>query len=279
VKPWESSYACFANNPIWFSDVNGDDGTQTSSGNGYMTGDLNNVVVRSSKLDPDKKDDKDDKEDDGKKSSGAGGGGATAGGGPNSKNSVGADQLRKHARQLAASGIGMESNEGGDVKNIKLSSKGLEFIKSFEKGPNGGPALSIYDDDNKNWNPGQPPTGFLTIGYGHKILPGEDFSSGITFEESNNLLNSDLKRCSINIINQSVKVPLSQNQYDALVSYVYNTGSLKGTQLLKKLNASDFKGAVKEMDINKSNGKYSRGLQIRRNAEHNIFNNSVYENH
>jgi type VI secretion system secreted protein VgrG len=81
VKPWESSYACFANNPIWFSDVNGDDGTQTSSGNGYMTGDLNNVVVRSSKLDPDKKDDKDDKEDDGKKSSGAGGGGGGGSGG------------------------------------------------------------------------------------------------------------------------------------------------------------------------------------------------------
>jgi hypothetical protein len=107
VKPWESSYACFANNPIWYSDVNGDDGTQTSSGNGYMTGDLNNVVVRSSKLDPDKK------EDDGEKSSGGGGGGAAAGGGPNSKNSVGADQLRKYSPLLQAQGFGVADNGGG----------------------------------------------------------------------------------------------------------------------------------------------------------------------
>jgi hypothetical protein len=107
VKPWESSYACFANNPIWYSDVNGDDGTKTSSGNGYMTGDLNNVVVRSSKLDPDKK------EDDGEKSSGGGGGGAAAGGGPNSKHSVGADQLRKYSPLLQAQGFGIADNGGG----------------------------------------------------------------------------------------------------------------------------------------------------------------------
>jgi hypothetical protein len=117
VKPWESSYACFANNPIWYSDVNGDDGTQTSSGNGYMTGDLNNVVVRSSKLDPDKKDDKDDKEDDGKKSSGGGGGGGGAGGagaGPNNKNSVGADQLKKYSPLLQSQGFGIADNGGGN---------------------------------------------------------------------------------------------------------------------------------------------------------------------
>jgi hypothetical protein len=108
VKPWESSYACFANNPIWYSDVNGDDGTQTGSGNGYMTGDLNNVVVRSSKLDPDKK------EDDGEKSSGGGGGGAAAGGGPNSKNSVGADQLKKYSPLLQAQGFGIADNGGGN---------------------------------------------------------------------------------------------------------------------------------------------------------------------
>jgi hypothetical protein len=116
VKPWESSYTCFANNPIWFSDVNGDDGTQTSSGDGIMTGDLNEVVVHSTKKNPDKKDDEGDKDEDGKKSSGGGGAGG-AGAGGNSKNSVGADQLKKHARQLAASGIGMESNEGGSDKS------------------------------------------------------------------------------------------------------------------------------------------------------------------
>ena len=67
MKPWESSYTCFANNPIWYSDVNGDDGTKTSSGDGIMTGDLNEVVVHSTKKNPDKKDDEGDKDEDGKK--------------------------------------------------------------------------------------------------------------------------------------------------------------------------------------------------------------------
>lgn len=112
VKPWESSYACFANNPIWYSDVNGDDGTQTGSGNGYMTGDLNNVVVRCSRFNADKKDDK-DKGDDYKKSPGGGGGAGGAGAGANSKHSVGEDQLKKHAKQLKADGFGVEDNGGG----------------------------------------------------------------------------------------------------------------------------------------------------------------------
>jgi hypothetical protein len=118
VKPYESGYACFANNPIWFSDVNGDDGTP-SGGEPMMSCSSSGVVVKSSKLNPDKKDDEEDEDEDGKKSSGGGGGGGAggAGGGPNNKNSVGGDQLRKHARQLAASGIGMESNGGGSDKS------------------------------------------------------------------------------------------------------------------------------------------------------------------
>jgi hypothetical protein len=100
VKPWESSYACFANNPIWYSDVNGDDPATP------LVEDHNEAPLIDGPNDP---------------IGGGGGGGAAAGGGLNSKNSVGGDQLRKHARQLAASGIGMESNGGGSDKNNTLN--------------------------------------------------------------------------------------------------------------------------------------------------------------
>jgi GH24 family phage-related lysozyme (muramidase) len=54
---------------------------------------------------------------------------------------------------------------------------------------------------------------------------------------------------------------------------------LAGTNLLKDLNRGDFDGAVKEMNIATSGGVYSRGLNNRRNDEHNIFNNGIYKMH
>jgi hypothetical protein len=169
VKPWESSYACFANNPIWYSDVNGDDGTKTGSGNGYMTGDLNNVVVRSSKLDPDKKDDKDDKEDDGKKSSGGGGGGAAAGGGPNSKNSVGGDQLKKYSPLLQAQGFGIADNgggNGGEGGNRGGAQGGSSVI--------GYPGINIYEGNGMSGGITTPPFGiFIEQGAGTDLKQHE----------------------------------------------------------------------------------------------------------
>jgi len=71
-------------------------------------------------------------------------------------------------------------------------------------------------------------------------------------------------------------VPLNQQQYDALASYVYNTGSLQGTRMLENLNKGDYAGAVKEMDIVKADGKVQPGLVDRRQKEHNIWNKAEY---
>jgi GH24 family phage-related lysozyme (muramidase) len=59
---------------------------------------------------------------------------------------------------------------------MSLSSKGLDFIKKYEK-----LSLTPYKDQ----------AGYETIGYGHKILPGEDFSKGITKAQALDLLSHD----------------------------------------------------------------------------------------
>ena len=86
---------------------------------------------------------------------------------------------------------------------MKIGNKGLEMIKHFE-----GLELNAY----------QCAAGVWTIGYGHTkgIQPG----MVITEETANDMLVEELEEYE-NYINTMVKCPLSQNQFDALVSWVY----------------------------------------------------------
>lgn len=99
------------------------------------------------------------------------------------------------------------------------------------------------------------PSGKPTVGHGHVIRPGEDFSKGLTFEEADALLRKDLKERFEPLVRSLVKVPLNQNQFDSLVSFVFNIGpgdprrgiqGLSTSTLLRKLNMKDFKGAAAE---------------------------------
>jgi lysozyme len=76
------------------------------------------------------------------------------------------------------------------------------------------------------------PSKVWTIGFGHAILPNEHFTV-ITEEQGEQLLLQDMS-IAANCINQNVKVPLTQNQFDAMVSFVFNIGCdafLKSTML------------------------------------------------
>ena len=89
--------------------------------------------------------------------------------------------------------------------------------------------------------------GLWTIGVGHLIKPDEQYliTATLTNEQVEELLRSDLKWCS-EAVESSVKVPLDQNQFDALYSLCFNIGetAFKKSTVVRKLNENDFKGAA-----------------------------------
>ena len=89
--------------------------------------------------------------------------------------------------------------------------------------------------------------GLLTIGVGHLIKPDEQHlnTATLTDEQVKELLKSDLKWCS-EAVETSVKVPLTQNQFDALYSLCFNIGetNFKKSTVVRKLNEGDYQGAA-----------------------------------
>jgi lysozyme len=137
------------------------------------------------------------------------------------------------------------------------SEHGLEAIEQFE-----GKRLKAYLDS----------VNIPTIGVGHT---GPDVYIGqtITEAECRALLREDVQEAE-DSVNACVKVPLTQDQFDALVSFVFNVGggAFKGSTLLKKLNAGDYEGAANQFQRwSKAGGKDLPGLLKRRMAEANIF--------
>ena len=145
--------------------------------------------------------------------------------------------------------------------DLKMKTKDLNIIKEFE-----GLRLSAYDDS----------VGIQTIGYGTTRYPnGNKVKRGdkITLEQAEQYLRHDLTKFEDDV-NSLVKVPLTQNQFDALTSLVYNIGSgaFSKSTLLKKLNAKDYKGAADQFLVwNKAGGRTLQGLVNRRTKERQLF--------
>lgn len=115
------------------------------------------------------------------------------------------------------------------------------------------------------------PAGVPTIGYGH--TKGVSLGMTCTKEQAEEWLENDFYMAR-NDVNAVVKVPLTQNQLDALGSFVFNLGVRKLIQstLLKKLNAGDYSGAAAEFDKWVfAGGKKLNGLVKRRAAEKQLF--------
>jgi lysozyme len=145
---------------------------------------------------------------------------------------------------------------------MKTSEKGLDIIKQFE-----GFKDYVY----------MCPAGLPTIGYGHvidsKSVALTKAAPRITREKAEQLLKNDIKEAE-NAINSYVKVNISQGQFDALVSLIYNWGAynFKISLGLRKLNAGDYGGAADEFfskvrGIVNIDSKFSNGLYRRRQAE------------
>ena len=141
---------------------------------------------------------------------------------------------------------------------MKISNNGLDLVKHFE-----GLVLEAY----------KCPAGVWTIGYGHTkdVQPGDSWSE----DHADHMLEVEMEEYE-KYINDLVTVELNQNQFDAMVSWVYNLGSsnLQASTLLKVLNAGDYEGVPAQiMRWNKAGGKVLEGLTRRRQAEADLFAN------
>ena len=83
--------------------------------------------------------------------------------------------------------------------------------------------------------------GIATIGFGHRLQPGESFPQGINETQGEAILLSDVQKAE-QAIERLVKVPLTQGQFDALVDFAFNLGAgrLATSTFLKDLNAGKF---------------------------------------
>jgi lysozyme len=140
---------------------------------------------------------------------------------------------------------------------MNTSDKGLALISQLE-----GVRLTAYRDS----------VGIATIGVGHT---GPDVYMGqtITADECTALLRADVQTAE-DAVTQLVNVALTQDQFDALVSFVFNLGqgNFEQSTLLKKINASDFDGAANQFQFwDKAGGHELPGLLKRRLAEASLF--------
>jgi lysozyme len=150
---------------------------------------------------------------------------------------------------------------------MNISENGLRLICSFEgyhrELPNGD--CTAYQE-RINGKLDRP-----TIGFG--CTEGVKMGMVWTRAQAEEALKKELARFEAGVT-QKVTVELNQNQFDALVSLAYNIGlgAFGTSTLLKKLNAGDYDGAVKQFERwNKFNGKSVKGLTSRRMREAALF--------
>lgn len=139
---------------------------------------------------------------------------------------------------------------------MKTGQKGIDLIKKFE-----GLRLEAYLCPARVW----------TIGWGHTKTAKQ--GQTITTKEAENLLRTDLKQFE-NGVKAFVKVPLNQNQFDALVSIAFNIGitAFSRSTLVMLLNDKDYLGAANQFDRwVKANGVTLPGLVKRRTEEKELF--------
>ena len=139
-----------------------------------------------------------------------------------------------------------------------ITQNGLDLIKRFE-----GFSRTVY----------LCPAGYPTIGYGHVVKDNEDFSAGIDEAQAEELLRQDAQiaeRAVLRLIN----VPLTDGQFDALVSFTYNLGggALQRSTLRRKINREEHAEVPEQfMRWVWAGGRKLKGLVRRRAAESDLY--------
>lgn len=143
------------------------------------------------------------------------------------------------------------------VNNLAYGGKGLALTEQFE-----GCRINAYQDQVGVW----------TIGYGHT---GPEVVAGLTITEAQAeaYLAADVQDA-VHCVNRLVTVELSQEEFDALVDFVFNLGqgAFAGSTLLRELNTGSFAAAAAQFDKwDRAGGVVVAGLLRRRQAEGALF--------
>ncbi len=153
---------------------------------------------------------------------------------------------------------------------MKISQAGIDLIKAFEGLGDGDPTTVLLE-------PYQDPVGLWTIGWGHLIRPGKamkKFSEGITLATAERLLRTDV-RFAEHAVDSYVEVELNQNEFDALVSFVFNVGgrAFFDSTLLQILNRTGNRDEAGAQFLRWVFAKGQRliGLENRRAKERELF--------
>jgi lysozyme len=152
-------------------------------------------------------------------------------------------------------------------RSMRVGQAGLDLIEKQE-----GYSPTLYDRDGTAGN--------TTIGWGHEVHPGkinhsaseEKFKNGITRLQAEQLLRGDVS-VTENRINSRIRLPLTQNQFDALASLVFNIRAhFDRSTLLRLLDRGDYLGAASHFkDFQNAHHKLVPGLPDRRRAEEELF--------
>lgn len=152
---------------------------------------------------------------------------------------------------------------------ITMSSKGADYLIRDSEG---------FKDYLHN-----DPAGHCSIGWGKLVHYGncnathsaeQPYLNGITKKEAETLFRNSISEAEM-VVNDLVKVELGQNQFDALVSFVYNLGrdNFRKSTLLKVINKGEFDKVVYQLNRwIKANEQILPGLVERRKKEGNMFN-------
>jgi GH24 family phage-related lysozyme (muramidase) len=174
---------------------------------------------------------------------------------------------------VAAAALGASALKGGDLQAAKpvtpapaitqtaqkstsvVNSSFVDYIKRVENSGKAG-----YDKNKKLWFPHKSfEGGSDTIGYGHKIQSGEDFSKGITDAQAEDLLKKDLQKAQDQVKKELGGRQISQKQMEMFVDFVFNMGTLKKFPLFTQAALqNDLKG-MKDQYKRFAGGKELKG--------------------
>src|SRR3569833_1769495 len=156
---------------------------------------------------------------------------------------------------------------------MRTSPAGLEFFKAFES------CMAAVKSRPGFFKPYLDGGGELTIGWGHTNhhLPRFDGKTVWTVADCDSALAGDMATFERWVENHT-KVDITQNEFDALVSWAFNTGGPATATLRKKLNAGNKAAVPAELARwNRDNGKVVAGLTRRRKGEGLMFTGKIHD--